>query len=396
MSTTQALVEVMQTHLHELSVTIGARPTGTVANHEAATYIAQVFTDNGFEVETQSFPCMTWAQAGGVLNVNETSYQVSPSPYSLPCDVEASIVVVESLEQLEAAAITGKIVLLGGDLSAEVLMPKNFTFYNPNHHRNLIRLLETETPAALLTRSLHPANYLPIFEDGDFNIPSGVINQQDYAVVVADAKDISQLKLDCQRDDTTAANVIARKHSEHPSKVVIMAHFDTKPGTPGALDNASGVAALLSMSSLLKDINIGVELIAFNGEDYFSVPGQMVYLTAYSDTFSNIKLAINCDGIGLRDSKTAVSLLECPETYSHHITTLINQSTPAFEQIAPWYQGDHMMFASASVPSIALTSTGIFPLIDEVIHTDNDILELIDPHVISNICLFMKEVVVGI
>ncbi|MEW6243932.1 MAG: M28 family peptidase [Bacillota bacterium] len=39
--------------------------------------------------------------------------------------------------------------------------------------------------------------------------------------------------------------MIGRKRGARGGKAVICAHYDTKPGTPGALHNASGMAALL-------------------------------------------------------------------------------------------------------------------------------------------------------
>lgn len=139
-------------------------------------------------------------------------------------------------------------------------------------------------------------------------------------------------------------------------------------------------------------VHVGVELVAFNGEDYFSIPGQMAYLDTYSSEFNKIKLAINCDGLGLKNSTTGVSLMECSENYVAHIES-INQSFSNIEKLSPWYQGDHMLFASAQVPTLAITSTGIFELMDTIIHTQNDKLNLVDPELIGEVCLFLQQII---
>ena len=36
-------------------------------------------------------------------------------------------------------------------ISAEQLMPKNFVFYNPEHHQKTIALLESRKPAGIIT-----------------------------------------------------------------------------------------------------------------------------------------------------------------------------------------------------------------------------------------------------
>ena len=48
------------------------------------------------------------------------------------------------------------------------------------------------------------------------------------------------------------SNLIAEKSGIGEGTVVIGAHYDTVPGTPGADDNASAVAGLLNLAELLK------------------------------------------------------------------------------------------------------------------------------------------------
>lgn len=43
-------------------------------------------------------------------------------------------------------------------------------------------------------------------------------------------------------------NVIASLGPETGDRIIVGAHYDTVPGTPGADDNASGVAGLLELS----------------------------------------------------------------------------------------------------------------------------------------------------
>jgi Zn-dependent M28 family amino/carboxypeptidase len=50
----------------------------------------------------------------------------------------------------------------------------------------------------------------------------------------------------------TYRNVVAERKGTRQQVVVIGAHYDTAPGTPGADDNASGVAALLELARLLR------------------------------------------------------------------------------------------------------------------------------------------------
>lgn len=67
-------------------------------------------------------------------------------------------------------------------------------------------------------------------------------------------------------------------HGQTGEIVVLGAHYDSVPGSPGANDNASGVAALLELARLLKDASPGrtLRLVAFaNEEPPFFSTGEM-------------------------------------------------------------------------------------------------------------------------
>lgn len=62
--------------------------------------------------------------------------------------------------------------------------------------------------------------------------------------------------------EVRGVNVIARKHGRGRNPAIIIgAHYDTVPGSPGADDNASGVAALLELSRLLGRVETQREIV---------------------------------------------------------------------------------------------------------------------------------------
>ncbi len=71
-------------------------------------------------------------------------------------------------------------------------------------------------------------------------------------------------------------NLIARKQPSQTPRFLIGAHFDAVPGTPGADDNASGVAALLEIAYCLaaSDIVHQIDFVAFNLEEYNMIGSQ--------------------------------------------------------------------------------------------------------------------------
>lgn len=70
-------------------------------------------------------------------------------------------------------------------------------------------------------------------------------------------------------DKITYKNVIARFGVGKPKKIIVGAHYDSCDDTPGADDNASGVAGLLELARLIgKDQpDIEIELVAYSLEE---------------------------------------------------------------------------------------------------------------------------------
>src|SRR3989338_7264882 len=80
----------------------------------------------------------------------------------------------------------------------------------------------------------------------------------------------------------TFVNLIARPQPDRPGpRLIIGAHLDTVPGTPGADDNASGLAALLEISRVFaaQPADLNLEFAAFTLEEL-----RMLGSTHYAQT----------------------------------------------------------------------------------------------------------------
>lgn len=75
-----------------------------------------------------------------------------------------------------------------------------------------------------------------------------------------------------------------RGRSRPQEIIVIGAHYDTVPGTPGADDNASGVAALLELARLLRELPLErtVRLVAFANKEVSHEHGHKMGSYAYA------------------------------------------------------------------------------------------------------------------
>ncbi|MDD3049570.1 MAG: M28 family peptidase [Candidatus Cloacimonetes bacterium] len=381
------ITEKADFYLKKMCVDITERCVGSEGNREATSFFAEKLKEFGWETETDRFEAIDWVEEGASLEYERIFFKVLPSPYSLGCNVTAEAIGVSTVKELELISAKGKIIFLHDEIAKEQIMPKNFVFYNPEEHQKIVSLLENSGALALVCAtgrnpSLAGGVYpFPLFEDGDFDIPSVYMTEEEgekFNNFIG--REVSLLSRS-QRINSYGFNVIGRRGKSNNGKIVITAHIDAKKGTPGAIDNATGVVFLLLLAEMLKDYTDQpqIELVAFNGEDYYAVSGQMSYIARFSESFSDIIFNINIDGLGLKEGKTAFSFFNLPD----HILATIKSSLenkPDFVEGIQWFQGDHSIFLQYGRPAVAISSEKFINNMDsqDITHTAKDKPEIVD------------------
>lgn len=101
----------------------------------------------------------------------------------------------------------------------------------------------------------------------------------------------------------TFSNLVASLDSDPKQpRLIVGAHFDAVPGSPGADDNASGVAALLECARLYslcqkEKRGGGVEFVAFNCEEYGMV-GSQAYARKLKKEGASIRGMLSLEMVG--------------------------------------------------------------------------------------------------
>jgi aminopeptidase YwaD len=381
-----SLIATALEHLNTLCNTHPHRQVGSPGNHTATNYFTQVARKFGFSVEELPFDCLGWESGDHHLIAAGVNYDFQISDYSLGCEVKAPLSVVSTRVELEAVEARGKALLVIGELAAEQLMPKNFNFFNPEHHQKIVSLFEQKEPVAIIAATGHNPELagavypFPLIEDGDFNIPAGYMKDVDGERLAKHAGEMVDLLMNARRFPNQAIQVLAHKGPETGRRLVFSAHIDSKAGTPGALDNATGAIVLLLLAELMADYdgNLPVELVPFNGEDNYSVAGQKLYLTRNDGRLGEVSLNVNLDGLGWRGSPTAYSFYECKDEITAEIRDVFGRYPELVEGPA-WPQGDHMIFAMSGIPAVAITTQEFAALEGQIAHTEKDVPELVDP-----------------
>ena len=375
------MIQKCEDYLNRLCREIHQRPVGSEGNQQANNLFQETVEKFGWKVEPTPFQAMDWKSDGAEFQLGSDIFQIYPSPYSLGCSLEAELVAAGTITELEDVNASGKLLLLHDELTREQLMPKNFVFYNPEEHQKIIALLEEKEPGVILTATSRNAALaggvypFPLIEDGDFQIPSVYMTEAEGEKLFLRVGQVGKLISHANRYLTEGLNLVASKGSDQTRRIAISAHIDAKLDTPGAIDNATGVIVLLLLAESLKEYqgSTMIELLPFNGEDYYAASGQMIYLEQNQNKFNEILVNINIDGAGFHEGPSAFSPFNLPVDIKKCLDEVLD-STKNIHEGGPWYQGDHSIFIQQGVPAIAVTSQWFLENIDsqEITHTPKD------------------------
>ncbi len=385
--TDDLLLTKCKDYLKTLCIDITERCVGSNGNRQATYFLEKELSLRDWETEMVEFEAIDWEENGANLKSDEENFNVLVSPYSLGFRGEGELISASTIEELSKINAKNKIIFLFGEIAREQLMPKNFVFYNPEEHQKIISILENSGAKAIISATGRNAALaggvypFPLIEDGDFDIPSVYMTEEEGLKLIPKIGKIVFLESLSKRIPGKGYNVIGKKGNNNSPKIVVTAHIDAKKGTPGAIDNATGVIVLLLLSDLLKDYNGNklIEIVAFNGEDYYAVPGQMNYISTNKNNFNKILLNINIDGAGYKEGLSAFSLFNLPDEILQPTKKVINQYSGITEGVQ-WPQGDHSIFLQFGVPAIAVSSKWFIDNIgdQDITHTPKDNIEIVD------------------
>jgi hypothetical protein len=381
-------------HLRFFADGIGPRPVGSAPYHEAGEYIRRAFRDAGLHdaglrVDEIQYDCVDWHHRQTTLELNGERLPVAGNVYSPACDVTGPTLALCTPAELEAADLAGKIALFSGDLSGAPLIPMNCPVYNTERDQRINQILSERPPLAVIGVNLKPPAVDSLIEDADQMVPSATVPAEVGMRLLDHEGERVHLRIDAERKAGRAATIIGQTDPPTPARITLMAHYDTKIDTPGAVDNGGGIAALLALAEILcaEDLPLGLEFIAFGDEEYYA-NSDALYVEQRGEQMKDILLAINMDGIGQRLGANNVALMTASEELKEALEEVVNDY-PGVVWTAPWPQSNHSTFAWRGVPSVALSSNGVM----SHLHQPSDTVELVSEEKLAEVVSLVGAIV---
>lgn len=374
------------------------RPVGTENNNAMLDIMQAHLSEMGYVVESLPFGCMVWRQGESTLTIADQTFSVEPSPFSEPFCGERPLCTANTMDELHNLECRDAILLLSGELTKTPLLPKDYPFYYPDEHKEMITLLEQKNPAAIIAVTgatpLNGKNPFPLFEDGNFLIPSANIGADVYTDIerlIHDGQTLVHLNIDSGKVPSRSRQLIASKKAEaSKGKIILAAHMDSKYDTPGALDNAAGVAVLLEAAAGLNAVGYDIDIVPFNSEEYYGANGELEYLKQIEG--ENIVLMVNIDSPCHKGSETAISFYNFGEEMQS-IADKIMENSPRIVKGQEWYAGDHAPFLFRGIPCIAITSSDFFDGALAKTHTPKDTLDTVDETLVADSSEFLVNLI---
>ena len=210
-----------------------------------------------------------------------------------------------------------------------------------------------------------------------------------------------------------------------PESIVVGAHYDSVEGSPGANDNASGVAALLELSRLLRgrSLPLAVRFVAFVNEEppYFNTGegmGSVEYVRELERRSERVRAMLSLETVGLYSNEPgsqrypplvgsfypergnfiafvgdlgAVSLVQQAVASFRRVATLPSEGAalPSFVPGISW--SDHRSFSAAGIPALMVTDTA--PFRDPHYHLVSDTPDRLDYDSMARLVVGLAAVV---
>lgn len=375
---------LLDQHLEFLVGRVGARPPGSPANRRATAYVRDVLDDCGLAVVEHPFTTRWWEPGEGQLESAAGTVGVTPNPYSPSGDVRGptrDVTSVEQLEQLDTAA--EHLLVLRSELAEEQVLPAAFPFLDLPAHARVRAAIARLAPRAIIAVS---DGWQPILEDPDLRVPSTTVSTA-VGARLEEGEDV-RLVLGGTVHGGHGTNVSG--HTEGAGRrLVLSAHLDSKATTPGAFDNAAGVAAVLAVAATAGHDLGPCEVVLFNGEDHFDACGEVAWL-AGSD-LEAVAGNVNVDGVGLAGQGTSLTTLACPADLESRLTAWVD-GRAGWSRTDPWFESDHAIFAMRDIPAVAVTSQDVHQLLGGLAHSDADTLDVLDLDVLQDVVAAIPEV----
>lgn len=195
-------------------------------------------------------------------------------------------------------------------------------------------------------------------------------------------------------------NIIATLPGEDNSTVIISAHYDSYPTSPGADDDGSGIACLLMIAKIISNYEFKhtIKFVAFSGEEQ-GMLGSQVYVKYLYENGEDVIADINVDTVAHTESKEGGELIRVlSDEASLWITDIAEEMSYKYDIGLSLFRhgnfpaGDHQSFIDYGYEAVFFVEYDF----NTNMHTPNDTVEHINITYLEKVCRLMLATLANI
>ena len=315
-------------------VALGSRVPGTAASEQARIYLTTEYRQAGYVTEIGTFTYPKFEDLGSTLSVEDVPIEGRALKGSPVGQLTAPLVVVPGVgrpNDFAATEVKGAIAILRRGEIPFVEKARNAAA------TGAVGLVIVNTSSSELFGTLGGEVKIPVL---------GLSGTQGEPLLKKARTQVlrANLNVNGRVNTVTGHNLIAHLPDVKQPKIVLGAHYDSVPKSPGANDNASGTAVVLELARRLVDTPLVHQawFVAFDAEED-GLQGSKAFVNTVSPQFlSNLEAMLNFDMVGVNDQ------LFVGGTQS--LTALAQKVDPKISTIRNTGDSDHQSFLNAKVP----------------------------------------------
>jgi Iap family predicted aminopeptidase len=337
----------------EALAALGPRFAGTEGERQARDFLVAELSAAGYEVATEEFAHLAYEPEGASLTV------ATPNDASLPC---------AGLQATASGVVETEAVYVGDGIEDTESIDGRIVVFRSGVPTTVAPGLAARGAAGLVCLSPAPdgltthlvASFQPLagpsYEKRVLPVPGVIVEAAAGERLLARlSRGPTRLRIEHRASymERASANLVIEIPGTDPDapKVVVGAHYDSQRESPGAADNATGLAALLAMARAWSDSRPRrtIALVAFGVEETGSY-GAAAYVARHAG--EGIAAMVNLDALGppldatrtiVADPRVATLAAESARTTGWEVEQELNAADFPF--------ADHAPFVAAGIPA---------------------------------------------
>ena len=328
------------------------RRGGSEQELKAAKLISSWLSEMGYKPKLEHFHIYDAVVKAGKLALvgSGKEFPVMPVGLSRSGDVEGKLTIVHAPEPelVDKNSLRNMIVLTS----------------NPPRRKWLKLFVEAGAKAVLVVVANHREKAVMMLsqalaEDLGKKIMVGSIAYKHAIKLIEEEPESVSLSLHHEVKLSESQNVIAELPGESERLVVLTAHYDSTPCSPGAQDNAAGTAELLEVAKKLFDKRFFRRVrFVFCGSEEKGLLGSKAHVALHAYELEKMDLVVNLDVGGNPFVRIFAKTIGTDELKSFVKAALFEHGIPA-EVKMETYSSDGMPFSRYGVPSVSLGRGGV-------------------------------------